>query len=138
MFVRGCEKFVPALAYLFCLALAGSCLARFAYFFADLCTVCGWVRWVPAAQRKEVSEWYVDAERKTRAPNYESFNITAALRPSDFSIPLFPALVLAVAEVARRPRPSFANISRVHIYLQGDHDFKFNSIRVPYGQTVPC
>ena len=48
------------------------------------------------------------------------------------------ALVLAVAEVVRRPRPSFANISRVHIYLQGDHDFKFNSIRVPYGQTVPC
>ena len=35
--VRGCEKFVPALAYLFCLALPGSCLARFAYFLADLC-----------------------------------------------------------------------------------------------------
>ena len=31
-FLRGCEKFVPALAYLFCLALTGSCLARFAYF----------------------------------------------------------------------------------------------------------
>ena len=26
--VRGCEKFVPALAYLFCLALPGSCLVR--------------------------------------------------------------------------------------------------------------
>ena len=25
--VRGCEKVVPALAYLFCLALPGSCLA---------------------------------------------------------------------------------------------------------------
>ena len=37
--VRGCEKFVPALAYLFCLALSGSCLARFAYFLADLCIV---------------------------------------------------------------------------------------------------
>ena len=37
MFVRGCEKFVPALAYLFCLALPGSCLVRFAYFLADLC-----------------------------------------------------------------------------------------------------
>ena len=37
-FVRGCEKFVTALAYLFCLALPGSCLARFAYFLADLCT----------------------------------------------------------------------------------------------------
>ena len=37
VFVRGCEKFVLALAYLFCLALVGSCLARFAYFFADLC-----------------------------------------------------------------------------------------------------
>ena len=37
-FVRGCEKFVPALAYLFCLALPGSCLARFAYFLADLCS----------------------------------------------------------------------------------------------------
>ena len=34
--VRVCEKFVPALAYLFCPALPGSCLARFAYFFADL------------------------------------------------------------------------------------------------------
>ena len=29
-FVRGCEKFVSALAYLFCLALPGSCVARFA------------------------------------------------------------------------------------------------------------
>ena len=38
MFVRGCEKFVIALAYMFCLALVGSCLARFAYFLADLCS----------------------------------------------------------------------------------------------------
>ena len=38
VFVRGCEKFVIALAYLFCLALVGSCLARFAYFLAGLCT----------------------------------------------------------------------------------------------------
>ena len=38
-FVRGCEKFVTALAYLFCLALVGSCLARFAYFLANLCSV---------------------------------------------------------------------------------------------------
>ena len=38
VFVRGCEKFVIALAYLFCLALPWSCLARFAYFLADLCT----------------------------------------------------------------------------------------------------
>ena len=37
VFVRGCEKFVPALAHLLCLPLPGSCLARFAYFFADLC-----------------------------------------------------------------------------------------------------
>ena len=36
--VRGCEKFVTALAYLFCLALLGSCLVRFAYLLADLCT----------------------------------------------------------------------------------------------------
>ena len=36
--VRGCKKFVPALAYLFCPALPGSCLARFTYFLADLCT----------------------------------------------------------------------------------------------------
>ena len=36
--VRGCEKFVPALPYMFCPALPGSCLARFTYFFADLCT----------------------------------------------------------------------------------------------------
>ena len=39
VFVRGCEKFVIALAYLFCLALVGSCLARFTYFLADLCTI---------------------------------------------------------------------------------------------------
>ena len=39
MFLRGCEKFDTALAFLFCLALAGSCLARFAYFLADLCTL---------------------------------------------------------------------------------------------------
>ena len=37
--VRGCEKFVPALAYLFCPALPGSCLARFTNLLADLCTV---------------------------------------------------------------------------------------------------
>ena len=38
VFVRGCEKLVIALAYLFCLAVVGSCLAGFAYFFAGLCT----------------------------------------------------------------------------------------------------
>ena len=32
-----CEKFVPALAYQFCLALPGSCLARFTDLFWDLC-----------------------------------------------------------------------------------------------------
>ena len=37
MFVRGCEKFLPAFAYLFCLALPGSCLARFTYFFWEHC-----------------------------------------------------------------------------------------------------
>ena len=37
VFVRGCEKFVIALAYLLCMPLLGSCLARFAYFLADLC-----------------------------------------------------------------------------------------------------
>ena len=36
-FVRGCERFIRALAYLICLALPGSCLARFSYFLADLC-----------------------------------------------------------------------------------------------------
>ena len=36
VFVRGCEKFVLALPYLFCPALPGSCLVRFAYFLADL------------------------------------------------------------------------------------------------------
>ena len=36
--VRGCEKFVPALAYLFYLTLPGSCLARVAYYLADLCS----------------------------------------------------------------------------------------------------
>ena len=36
--VRGCEKFVPALAYLFCLALPGSCLARFTSLLVRLCT----------------------------------------------------------------------------------------------------
>ena len=29
--VRGCDKFVSALAYLLCLALPGSCLARFVW-----------------------------------------------------------------------------------------------------------
>ena len=43
VFVRGWEKFFPALAYLFCPTLQVSCLARFAYFFADLCrTRCFW------------------------------------------------------------------------------------------------
>ena len=37
VFGRGCENFVIALAYLLCLALVGSCLARFAYFLANLC-----------------------------------------------------------------------------------------------------
>ena len=39
MFVRGCEKCLSALAYLFCLALPGSCLARLTYFFWEHCTV---------------------------------------------------------------------------------------------------
>ena len=43
--VRGCEKFVLALAYLFCLPLPGSCLARFAYLLADLCTLPWVVYW---------------------------------------------------------------------------------------------
>ena len=38
--VRGYEKFVPALAYLFCLPLPESCLSRFAYHLADLCIFC--------------------------------------------------------------------------------------------------
>ena len=38
VFVRGCEKFIIALAYLFYLALGGSCLARLTYFLADLCS----------------------------------------------------------------------------------------------------
>ena len=37
MFVHGCEKFLPALAYLFCLALPGYCLTRFTYFFWEHC-----------------------------------------------------------------------------------------------------
>ena len=36
--VRGCKKFVPALAYLFCLALPWYCLARFAHYLAGLCS----------------------------------------------------------------------------------------------------
>ena len=36
-FLRGCEKFVPAVAYLLFLALPGSRLARFAYLLAVLC-----------------------------------------------------------------------------------------------------
>ena len=43
--VRGCDKFVTALAYLFGLALPGSCLARFAYFLADLCTEMQEITW---------------------------------------------------------------------------------------------
>ena len=42
VFVCGCKKFVPALAYLFCLALPGSCLAKSAYFLAELCR-CHWI-----------------------------------------------------------------------------------------------
>ena len=34
--VRGCEKVVPALAYLFCLALPGSCLAGITDLFWEL------------------------------------------------------------------------------------------------------
>ena len=37
--VRGCEKFVPALVFLFCLTLPGSCLARFPYLIADILSV---------------------------------------------------------------------------------------------------
>ena len=36
--VRGCEKFLPALALLFCLTLPGCCLARFAKTFSQLCS----------------------------------------------------------------------------------------------------
>ena len=50
VFVRGCEKFVIALAYLFCLALVGSCLARFAYFLADLCIWLWRMQWHAESQ----------------------------------------------------------------------------------------
>ena len=40
--VRGCEKLVPALAYLFCTVLLGSCLARFTDLFWELCTKIKW------------------------------------------------------------------------------------------------
>ena len=36
--VRGCENFLPAPARLFCQALPGSLLARFAHLLAGLCT----------------------------------------------------------------------------------------------------
>ena len=39
IFVRGWVKFFPALAYLFCLALPGSCLTRSAKIKSHLCTV---------------------------------------------------------------------------------------------------
>ena len=39
--VRGCEKFLPVLAWHFCAALPGSCLARFAHFLAGLCIIFG-------------------------------------------------------------------------------------------------
>ena len=39
--VRGWVKFVPALAYLFCLALPGSCLTIFAFFFPGPCAELG-------------------------------------------------------------------------------------------------
>merc|ERR1719350_2689835 len=46
-FVGGWEKFLPALAKLLCLALPWSCLAKFAYVLAGLCTemrfiLCTW------------------------------------------------------------------------------------------------
>ena len=41
-FVRGLVKFVPALAYLFCLTLPGCCLANHAYLFQGLCTELPW------------------------------------------------------------------------------------------------
>ena len=39
--VRGCENIILAHAWLFCLALPGSCLTRFAHFLASLCTFKG-------------------------------------------------------------------------------------------------
>ena len=36
--VRGCEKFLLAPAYLFCLVLPGSCLVKFTNLLAGLCT----------------------------------------------------------------------------------------------------
>ena len=64
MFVRGCEKFVPALAYLFCLALPGSCLARFAYLLADLCTIrcLPETKWEVRAVRRMSDRKYVNQE----------------------------------------------------------------------------
>ena len=41
-FVRGLVKFLLALAYLFCLALLGSCLTRFAKNKSPLCRVDGY------------------------------------------------------------------------------------------------
>ena len=55
MFVRGCEKFVIALAYLFFLALVGSYLARFAPISVYVSEFASKVPFIPSAY--DVISW---------------------------------------------------------------------------------
>ena len=60
--------FVIALAYLFCLALVGSCLARFANFLAHLCTL------------QQLQQKKVNAKVRDIAPHGQTQNATRNLR----------------------------------------------------------
>ena len=58
--VHGCDKFLPALAWLFCLALPGSWLARFAYFLADLCIFYSIYTECYSTRSSERMKWILD------------------------------------------------------------------------------
>ena len=100
--VSSCELFLPALAWLFCLTLPGSCLARFANFFSrslcrwydirctkdkyDLCQI-----WNPQLKRRgldmAVSSW--DCERAGPVGLWK-FGLSAACTHSSKPVGSFP------------------------------------------------
>ena len=78
VFVRGYEKCVPALACLFCLALSGSCLARFAYFLTDLCICNLTVLYTTPTHQSHVTvlklqgRQYLNFSRRAHSPSHET------------------------------------------------------------------
>ena len=130
--VHGCEKYVPALAYLFCLALPGSCLARFAYFLADLCTLYIVIPLFSQEflrmRRSQTSRHLIRRQCTCYAVNSKrSYGIWWPLKagrvPASGVIPT-PRETAATSQALRRPKMKFAALALAVVLMNTSSDAK--------------